>query len=45
MNTRVYDVMFPYGAIQLYTAKQIAENIYTQCDEEGFRYQLMKNIL
>ena len=45
MNTRVYDVMFPDGAIQQYSANIIAESLYENSDEDGFRYQLMDEIL
>ena len=37
LNTRVYDVMFPDGAVQQYGANVIAENLYEQVDEDGYR--------
>lgn len=45
LNTKVYDVLFPDGSIQQYSANTIAENIYSQVDEDGHRYQLMEHIL
>ena len=32
------------GAIQQYSANIIAENLYSQVDEEGHRYQLLEGI-
>ena len=32
LNTKVYDVMFPDGAVQQYSANTIVENIYSQVD-------------
>ena len=43
-NTRVYDVVFPYGAIQKYSANFIAEILYIQVYEEFHRYKLMDDI-
>lgn len=45
MDTRVYDVMFPDGAVQQYSANIIAQNLYSQIDEEGHRYQLLEGII
>ena len=45
LDSRVYDVMFPDGAVQQYSANVIAQNLYSQVDEEGFRYQLLDGIL
>ena len=44
LNTKIYDVMFPDGAVHQYTAKTIAENIYSQVDEGGHRYKLIDHI-
>lgn len=44
-NTRVYDVMFHDGSIEQFAANTIAENIYSQVDEEGYRYQLIDSII
>ena len=45
LNTRVYDVMFPDGSIQQYAANIIAENIYSQVDDDGHRYILLDEIV
>ena len=45
LNTRVYDVMFPDGAIQQYSANLIAESIYEDLDEDSYRYRLMDEVL
>ena len=45
MNTRVYDVMFPDGAIQQYSANIIAESLFENADEDGSRYQYLDEIL
>jgi hypothetical protein len=45
LNTQVYDVAFPDGGIEQYSANVIAENIYSQVDDEGHRYQLLDDIV
>ena len=45
LNTRVYDVEFPDGGIRQYSANIIAENIFSQVDEDGYRYQLLDEII
>ena len=45
LNTRQYDVMFPDGTTQQYSANVIAENIYSQVDDEGHRYLSMDEIV
>ena len=45
LNSQIYDVMFSDGAVKQYAANMIAENIYSQVDEEGHRYQLLRNII
>ena len=37
VDTTVYDVMFEDGTVSQYSANIIAESIYSQVDEEGFR--------
>ena len=37
--------MFPDGSIFQYAANIIAENIYSQIDKEGYRYQLLECIM
>ena len=44
LNTRVYDAMFPDGAIQQYSANLIADSFYEHADEDGHRYQYMDSI-
>ena len=38
LNTRVYEVMFPDGAMKEYTANIIAENMWAGVDQEGHQY-------
>jgi len=45
LNTRVYDVLFPDGIVHQYLANIIAQNIYEPSDEDGFRYQLLDEII
>ena len=45
LNTRVYDVMFPDGIVHQYSANIIAQNIYESSDDDGYRYQLMEEII
>lgn len=45
INTQVYDVIFPDGSIKQYGANIIAENIFSQVDEYGYRHQLLRNIV
>ena len=37
--------MFPDGSIQQYAANIIAENLFSQVDEEGYRYIIMDEIV
>ena len=41
LDTRIYEVVFPDGNTQSYAANEIATNMYSQVDTEGYRYQLM----
>ena len=45
LNTRIYDVMLPDGAVQQYTANQITGNVLSKIDEEGNWYKLVDAIL
>ena len=45
LNTKVYEVMFPDGSVSKYAANIIAENIYSQVDKDGHRYQMIDCIL
>jgi hypothetical protein len=45
LDTRTYEIEFPYGCSDEYTANVIAENMYAQCDIEGRQYNLMVGII
>jgi hypothetical protein len=45
LNTRTYNVEFPDGRIEEYTANVIAENMYAQCDEEVNQFLMLQNIV
>ena len=45
LNTTIYDVEFPDGKIREYCENVIAENMYSQVDAEGYRYQLLYTIV
>jgi hypothetical protein len=45
LDTRAYEIEFPDGRIDEYTANVIAENMYSQCDIEGRQYSLMEGII
>ena len=45
LNSIVYDVEFPDGAVKQYAANIIAENMYSQVDSEGHQYNLLEAIL
>jgi len=45
LDTRIYDVKFPDGSIKQYSANIIAQNMYSQVDEDGYRYQLLESIM
>ena len=42
LDTRVYDVMFPDGAVCQYGENIIAENMYSQVDSSGHHNLLLK---
>ncbi len=44
MDTRQYEVEFADGATDVFTANLIAENIYSQVDEEGNSFSIMSEI-
>ena len=44
LNTRIYGVMFPDGAVKQYAATVIAENMWAQVDHEGHQYLLLDHI-
>jgi hypothetical protein len=45
LDTREYEVLFPDGATDTFTANIIAENMYSQVDEEGRSYSIMDEII
>lgn len=44
LDTREYEVEFPDGSAETYSTNLIAENLYSQVDEEGQQYQLLSEI-
>jgi hypothetical protein len=44
LDTRTYEIEFPDGHSDEYTANVIADNMYAQCDIEGRQYNLMEGI-
>jgi hypothetical protein len=45
LDTRTYEIEFPDGGSDNYTANVIAENMYAQCEIEGRQYNLMEGIV
>jgi hypothetical protein len=45
LDTREYDVEFPDGVVESYAANVIAENIFSQIDDEGHHHLLLKSIV
>ena len=45
LNTLLYDVEFPDGAVRRYAANMIAENVLAQCDADGFYTNVMATVL
>ena len=45
LDTRLYKVEFVDGSVETVTAHLIAENLYSQVDEEGRSFGLMKSII
>ncbi len=41
----MYEVTFPDGHVEEYVANVIAENIYSQVDEEGNQFVMLKEII
>ena len=41
----MYDVEFPDGAVKQYAANTIAENMYTQLDEDGYSQSILDSII
>jgi hypothetical protein len=45
LGTREYKVIFPDGTIQSYLANTLAENIYSQVDDEGHNFSILSEII
>ena len=45
LNTMVYDIEFPDGEVKEYSANVIAENMYSQVDDEGYSKRLFNFII
>jgi len=45
LDTREYHLQFPDGSSEVYSANIIAENIFSQMDDEGNLFALMKEIV
>ena len=45
LNTAVYEVEFPDGTEQAYSANVIAQNIYSRVDDEGREYLVLDEII
>jgi hypothetical protein len=45
LYTKTYEIEFPDGRSDEYTANIIAENMYAQCDIEGRKYNLTEGII
>jgi hypothetical protein len=45
LDTCLYDVQFLDGRVETYAANIIAENIYSQLDNEGNRFLLLEEIM
>ena len=45
LNTAIYDVRFPDGAIKQYAANIITENLYMQVDMDGHTTLLIDSII
>ena len=45
LDSRLYDVEFPDGSTDVVAANLIAENLYSQIDEQGHHHQTIKEII
>jgi hypothetical protein len=45
LDTRTYNVEFPDGRSEEYTANVIDKNMYAQCDEEGNQFLMLQDIV
>jgi len=44
-DTRLYQVQFPEGQVEEYSANVIAQNLYSQLDSEGHHFVLLEDII
>ena len=44
LDSRLYDIEFPDGSTDTVTTNLIAENLYSQVDDEGYHHQILKEI-
>ena len=45
LDSREYEVEFPDGSIEAFTANLIAENLLSQVDAEGRSYSVLREIV
>ena len=45
LDSRVYEVMFPDGVVQQYSANIIAQNLWEAADPEGYQHQMVRMIV
>ena len=45
LDTRSYEVEFPDGSTEVFNTNMIAEHLYSQVDDEGRSYQVIKEIV
>jgi hypothetical protein len=45
LDTRTYNIEFPDGRIEEYTANVVTENMYAQYDEEGNQFIMLQDIV
>jgi hypothetical protein len=45
LDSRVFEVMFPDGSVEQYSANIISENLLGQVGEDGHRYQMLDGII
>ena len=45
LHTKVYEMMFPDGAMEQYASNIIVENLMNQVDDDGHHFQLLEEII
>ena len=45
LDSRVYEVMFPDGVMQQYSANTIAQSLWENADPEGYQHQMLRMIV